>query len=231
MSTTRIPTVSHSQSVTAPPSSGSVAGTTADSSAAATTRSCAPASAADSRCNPGRGDASPRPTAPLARRTSNMYPTRVVPARARFVSSVSSGSGSITGSTKVVGSRSIGRAKRDTVAETTAFGCAVPVGSASASASASASFSNENRFSSASAASTASATRLCSSLCCARFLAREVVTSTTECLPSAHAARSAVRSAAGVLGCACATRCASQRPLLETSGGVAKSFVNFGASI
>ena len=228
MSTTRIPTVSHSQSVTAPPSSGSVAGTTADSSAAATTRSCAPASAADSRCNPGRGDASPRPTAPLARRTSNMYPTRVVPARARFVSSVSSGSGSITGSTKVVGSRSIGRAKRDTVEETTAFGCAVPVGSAS-SASASASFSN--LFSSASAASTASATRLCSSLCCARFLAREVVTSTTECLPSAHAARSAVRSAAGVLGCACATRCASQRPLLETSGGVAKSFVNFGASI
>mmetsp|Transcript_9919 Transcript_9919/g.41633 ORF Transcript_9919/g.41633 Transcript_9919/m.41633 type:complete len:282 (+) Transcript_9919:880-1725(+) len=241
----------------APPSKGSVSGISVDSSKDATTRSCAPASSAVSRCNPGKGEASPRPTAPFARRTSRMYPTRspcslcvsrLEESSFSFVRRASLRSSPFDvssrsepdddGFTVVVGSRSIGSAKRETVARATArgddFGHRTTMSSSFSESDSDPLkdiLSSPNRSPSASAASTVSATRLCNKPCCARFLAREVVTSTTLCLPSDHAASSAFLSASGVLGCACATRCASHKPRLETSGGVAKSFVNLAWSI
>mmetsp|Transcript_31270 Transcript_31270/g.78312 ORF Transcript_31270/g.78312 Transcript_31270/m.78312 type:complete len:219 (+) Transcript_31270:1517-2173(+) len=89
----RMPTVSASHSEMAPPSRGSSGGTvtprvrhwpTPDpelppSNREATARSCAPASAADSLCSPGNGDASPHPTAPPSSSTLSSQPSRTMP--------------------------------------------------------------------------------------------------------------------------------------------------------
>ena len=170
------------------------------SSSAAIARNCAPASSADSACNPGKGDASPHPTRPSSSSTRSKCPRRT-PAV------------SLASPSFVVGFFSIGSSNPRTDADTTR---GVPLDWASRRRSAHAA---------------AAPTRACNARCCSKFRARDVVTSTTLCRPSDHAASSARLSAAGVLGCECATLCASHNPRLETSGGVAKSFVNAPESI